>query len=75
MGAPSFSSAEDFTNFVSKRLPGRRRRNRDKIEQTKSTTKRRIDAEIVKISAEGVMDIDFSETLHSFKHFEKFGLN
>ena len=36
---------------------------------------RKIDAEIVKISSAGLMDIDFSETLHSFEHFEKFGLN
>jgi len=31
---------------------------------------RKIDAEIVKISPRGEMDIDFSETLHSFDHFE-----
>ena len=36
---------------------------------------RKIDAEIVRISPTGKMDIDFSETLHSFEHFEKFGLN
>ena len=31
--------------------------------------------EIVKISSAGIMDIDFSETLHSFDYFEQFGLN
>ena len=31
--------------------------------------------EIVKISPAGIMDIDFSETLHSFGDFERFGLN
>ena len=31
--------------------------------------------EIVKISPTGLMDIDFSETLHAFSYFEKFGLN
>ena len=31
--------------------------------------------EIVKISPAGIMDIGFSETLHSFDYFEKFGLN
>ena len=52
------------------RNPGRRERNSNKGKEF-----RRIDAEIVKISSAGVMDIEFSEPLHSFEHFEKFGLN
>ena len=55
---------------MKERLPGRRGQHRDKTK-----TWRQIDAEIVKISAQGVMDIDFSERLHSFEHFEKMGLN
>ena len=31
--------------------------------------------EIVRISPTGLMDIDFSETLHSFEYFEKHGMN
>lgn len=31
--------------------------------------------EIVRIRSNGRMEIDFSETLHSFEYFEKFGLN
>ena len=67
---PVFKSVDDFTTSMQKRLPGRRYKN-----ENKDKAKRRIDAEIVKISAAGVMDIDFSETLHSFEYFERFGLN
>ena len=67
---PTFNNIDDFTTLVKKRLPNRRKRN-----ISKGKAKRRIDAEIVKISPTGVMDIDFSETLHSFEYFEKFGLN
>ena len=63
VGAPVFKDADDFARQLKKRNPARRRKNKGK-------KKRRIDAEIVKISPAGIMDIDFSETLHGFKHFE-----
>ena len=67
LGPPIFESIDDFTQAIKGRLPRRK--------QDPNKPRRRIDMEILKINPKGIMDIDFSETLHSFDYFEKFGLN
>lgn len=67
IGPPTFNNIDDLTQEIKNRLP--------KHKQDPNKPFRKIDMEIVRIRSNGRMDIEFSENLHSFEYFEKFGLN